>query len=163
MTTLSKRARKYGDKRDRFREQDEHQPADAGFFLEIEMTPQQKLKHAILLKAADLDDITLCEAVTTDNVDRLYEQKDLNGELQDARNEIRCCGEKTSLKCDWSRHYESEATAARMPDGTWVGWTYWYGGGKHSEPEEVEWIEDAYDLTMEEKQVTVTRRTFTKV
>lgn len=127
------------------------------------MTPQQKLKHAILLKAADFDNITLCEAVTADNVDHLYEQKDQNWELQDARNEIRCCGTKTGLECDSSRNYESDSIAAQMPDGSWVGWTYWYGGGKHGEPEAVEWMEYAYDLTCEEKQVTVTQRTFTKV
>ena len=127
------------------------------------MTPQQKLKHAILLKAADFDNITLCEAVTADNVDHLYEQKDQNWELQDARNEIRCGGTKTGLECDWSRHYESDAVAAQMPDSSWVGWTYWYGGGKHGEPEAVEWMEDAYPLTCEEKQVTVMQRTFTKV
>lgn len=28
----AKRARKFGDKRDRFREQDEHQPALSGYF-----------------------------------------------------------------------------------------------------------------------------------
>ena len=32
MTTLSSRARKRGDKRDRFREQDEPQPASSGLF-----------------------------------------------------------------------------------------------------------------------------------
>ena len=127
------------------------------------MTPQQKLKHAILLKAADFDNITLCEAVTAENVDRLYEQKDLNWQLQDARNEIRCSGTETGLKCDWNRNYESDAVAAQMPDGSWVGWTYWHGGGKHGEPEAMPWIEDAYDLTCEEKQVTVTQRTFTKI
>ena len=127
------------------------------------MTPQQKLKHAILLKAADFDNITLCEAVTAANVDRLYEQKDLNWQLQDARNEIRCSGTETGLKCDWNRNYESDAVAAQMPDGSWVGWTYWHGGGKYGEPEAVEWIAHAYDLACEEKQVTVTQRTFTKI
>lgn len=126
------------------------------------MTPEQKLKWAILLKAADFDDITLCDAVTAENVDSLYAQKNQNWALQDARNDVRCSGQKTGLECEWSRHYESDAVAAQMPDGTWVGWTYWYGGGKHGEPDAVEWMGDAYDLTCIQEQVTVTQFTFAK-
>jgi len=33
----------------------------------------------------------------------------------------------------------------------WVGWTYWYGGGKHGEPESVEWMEDAYFVGVKEE------------
>ena len=68
---------------------------------------------------------------------------------------------ETDVTCEWCRHYESKSVAANI-DGTWIGWTYWYGGGKHGEPEAVAWMEDAYflDVTEEEKLVTV--RTFTK-
>ena len=126
------------------------------------MTPQQKLKHAILLKAVDHETIANPGLITADNVDELYENNDEDHELQDAREEIRCSGEETGLECDWSRHYESDAVAAQMPDGTWVGWTYWYGGGKHGEPEAVDWMSDAYDLSCTEEQVVTTKRTFTK-
>lgn len=128
------------------------------------MTPEQKLKHAILLKAHEMDCICLPEglAINADNVDDLYEKSDEGWELQDARNEIRCSGEKTNIPAPSSRHYESDSVAAKMPDGSWVGWTYWYGGGKHGEPEAVEWINEAYALSCEEKRVTVTRRKFTK-
>lgn len=27
----------------------------------------------------------------------------------------------------------------QAPDGTWVGWTYWYGGGKYAEPSAIPW------------------------
>ena len=127
------------------------------------MTPQQKLKHAILLKAVKFGTITDPGQINADNVDEAYDDLDVDGDLQDAREEIRCGGTETGLRCDWSRHYESDAVAAQMPVGSWVGWTYWYGGGKHGEPEAMPWIEDAYDLTCEEKQVTVTQRTFTKI
>jgi hypothetical protein len=50
----------------------------------------------------------------------------------------------------------------QMPDGTWVGWTYWYGGGKHGEPSAMPWIEDAYNLDCKEERVMMTKRTFTK-
>ncbi len=42
-----------------------------------------------------------------------------------------------------------------MLDGSWVGWTYWYGGGKHGEPGSIPWIEDAYDVTFVEQLVKV--------
>lgn len=127
------------------------------------MTPQQKIKHLILVRRAALAD-ELAPVVTAENVDHLYDEAEENddGNLQDARSEIRCSGVETGLECDWSRHYESNAVAAQAPDGSWVGWTYWYGGGKHGEPEAIDWIEDAYDLSCIEEQKTVTVRTFTK-
>ena len=36
-----------------------------------------------------------------------------------------------------------------MLDGSWVGWTYFFGGGKHGEPSEMPWMEDAYDVATE--------------
>ncbi|MDR2331906.1 MAG: hypothetical protein LBE61_00320 [Burkholderiaceae bacterium] len=127
------------------------------------MTPQQKLKHAILLKAVVHKTIADPGQITAGNVDEVYDDLNVDGNLQDAREKIRCSGTETGLTCNWSRHYESDAVAAQMPDGSWVGWTYWYGGGKHGEPEAIEWIAHAYDLACEEKQVTVTQRTFTKI
>lgn len=127
------------------------------------MTPEQKIKHLILNRRAELADES-APVVTAENVDDLYEEAETNddGNLQDARNEVRCSGIETGLGCDWSRHYESNAVAAQAPDGSWVGWTYWYGGGKHGEPEAIDWIEDAYDVACAEEQKMVTVRTFTK-
>lgn len=127
------------------------------------MTPEQKIKHLILNRRAELADES-APVVTAENVDDLYEEADINddGNLQDARSEVRCSGIETGLKCDWSRHYESNAVAAQAPDGSWVGWTYWYGGGKHGEPEAIDWVEDAYDVACTEEQKMVTVRTFTK-
>lgn len=126
------------------------------------MTPEQKLKWAILLKAVAFEDIADPGAITDDNVDQLYEDHNQNWELQDARNEIRCSGQETSFPTPLSRHYECDSVAAQMPDGSWVGWNYWYGGGKHGEPEAIDWINHAYDLTCTEEQVMTTKRTFTK-
>ena len=128
------------------------------------MTPQQKLKHAILLKAAvfkDIEPITV--SITKDNIDTLYDENDSDWQLQDARNDLRCSGQYTHLPSPPSRHYESDSVAAKMPDGSWVGWTYWYGGGKHGEPDSIDWIEDAYDLKCIEKEQLVVVRTFEKV
>ena len=83
-----------------------------------------------------------------------------NDDHRDAECEVRGSGVPTGLPCDYSRHYESKAVAAEMLDGSWVGWTYWYGGGKHSDPGSVPWMEDAYDVTMREETRVV--RVFAK-
>ncbi len=71
-------------------------------------------------------------------------------ELGDVMSEVRSGQHDTGLDCAWSRHYESKAVAAQMLDGSWVGWTYWYGGGKHGEPGSIPWVEDAYDVDVTE-------------
>jgi hypothetical protein len=46
-------------------------------------------------------------------------------------------------------------------DGKWVGWNYWYGGGKHAEPEDIDWIGNAEFVKVQsEEVVTVVKRTF---
>lgn len=125
------------------------------------MTPEQKLKWAILNKAAEFSK-TPEPAATESNVDGLYDAlREADGHW-DAQNEVRCSGTDTGLEAEYSRHYESDAVAAKMPDGSWVGWTYWHGGGKHSEPEAMDWMNSAYNLNCKEEEKTVTVRTFTK-
>lgn len=127
------------------------------------MTPQQKIKHLVLSAHAKLYAEPERE-VTAENIDEVYEEAEGDDYgLQDARSEVRGGEVETGLPCEWSRHYESKSVAARAPDGSWVGWTYWYGGGKHGEPESIDWIEHAYDLTCIEEQKVVTVRTFSKV
>lgn len=70
---------------------------------------------------------------------------------------------ETDIPPLWSRHYESKSVARQLRDGTWVGWTYWYGGGKHGDPDSIPWIEDSYFLKCTEKQELVTVRTFERV
>jgi len=123
------------------------------------MTPQQKIKWAILNKDADFLNAPHPE-VTEKNVDALYEELEERVNHWDAMEEIRQSGEPTGLECEWSRHYESEAVAAKMPDGSWVGWTFWHGGGKHGEPEAIDWMSDAYGLECSEEERVVVVRTF---
>lgn len=127
-------------------------------------TPQQKVKYLILARHASFNDADLYDYSTLDgdSIDEAYSQLVDSGEHWDAESEVREGEAETGLKCDWSRNYESKAVAAKLPDGSWVGWTYWYGGGKHAQPETVEWIDDAYDLTCAEEEKVVTVRTFEK-
>ena len=117
------------------------------------MTPLQKLKWAILVAADD----RMLQIITAENIDQIYAAKsedDDTDDIQDALYEVRDSGEDTGLECDWDRNYESKAVAAQMPDGTWVGWTYWYGGGKYGQPEAIEWMEEAYNVEcVEEKRI----------
>jgi hypothetical protein len=125
------------------------------------MTPVQKIKHMILVRLAQFQKQPAPD-VTAENVDELYDEAEENddGNFQDAKEEVRGSGEETGLRCEYSRHYESDAVAAKAPDGSWVGWTYFYGGGKHGEPMEMDWMDDAYSVTVTEEQKMVTVRTF---
>ena len=126
------------------------------------MPPEQKIKHAIILKAQSWDLAYPKEPITSENIDEMFDELGEEGMLQDATNEVRATGVATGLPAPVSRHYESESVAAQMPDGTWVGWTYWYGGGKHGEPESIDWMDEAYNLNMTEEEKTVVVRTFTR-
>ncbi len=85
------------------------------------------------------------------------------GAHRDYENEMRGGHVETGLPSPFSRNYEGKEVASPLSDGTWVGWTYWHGGGKHGDPENLPWIEDAYDLAVTEEQQTVTVRKFHKV
>ena len=78
----------------------------------------------------------------------------------DAEQEFRCSGVATNLKADGSRHYEAEQVAKQLSCGAWVSWTFWFGGGKHGQPESVEWIDQAYQVDFSEEVKTITVRTF---
>ena len=113
------------------------------------MKPYDLLKWAVLNKHAEFKGKPE-PVVTAENLPELwgaFREEDDN----DSINEVRCSGEESELPCEWSRHYESKAVAAQMPDGQWVGWTYWYGGGKHGEPAEMDWMGSAYFVTFKEE------------
>lgn len=126
------------------------------------MTPKQKLKNEMLIRAAESENIYIVEQVTKENVDSLYETLLVDADLHyDCKSEMRCGQVETGLPCEYSCHYESKSVASQMSDGSWVGWTYWYGGGKHGEPEAIDWMDEAYFLDCAEEQKMVTVRTFT--
>jgi len=127
------------------------------------VTPTQKIKWMVLNKVAQWCE-TAPPPYPCPNVDELYAavegDDDLCDKLQDALGEVRCSGDETGLGVGYSRHYEASAVAKQLPDGSWVGWTYWYGGGKHGSPSSIPWMEDAYDVTSHEETRVV--RVFNK-
>jgi hypothetical protein len=121
------------------------------------MTPQQKVKWLILnaveklVRGKELP-------YPLENIDAIYASTTLCG----MDLEVRGSGISTDINAPENRNYVGSSVATKMPDGSWVGWTFWYGGGKHGCPEEVPWIEEAYDLNCEEKEVTIKLQKFTK-
>ena len=128
------------------------------------MNAEQKLKHLILNRLADLRSLTFRTDLTVENIDAEFQHvRETDDGLQDAENEVRGGTVKTGIICRTSRHFDCYAVGAKAPDGSWIGWIYWYGGGKHAEPESVDWIDEAYDLSVTERVRTVTVQTFAKV
>ena len=126
------------------------------------MTPEQKIKQMILHQAAVWTEEEPHANINTSNVDELYEDLEELGDHWDALSEARGGELYTGIPCESSRNYESDSVAAQAPDGSWVGWTYWTGGGKHGEPEAIDWMCEAYDLDVQEEEKLVIVRKFSK-
>lgn len=131
------------------------------------MTPKQKLRKEILeiyKESEDLDPPWNYGEITEENVDSLYHELDGNSDfIQEIRNDLRTWGTETNISCEYSRHYDSNAVAYQLKDGNWIGWTFWYGGGKWGEPDAIPWMEHAYDLEIiSEKEVVAVVREFKK-
>lgn len=127
------------------------------------MTPEMMIKKQILDDANQDDIINFCEKITEENVEDLYAHMLVDSDLNwDLEAEFREGDFESNIESEYSRHYESKSVAKKLSDGTWLGWTYWFGGGKHGSPEEIDWMNEAYllDVTEEEKVLTV--RNFTK-
>lgn len=128
------------------------------------MTPCSKIRREILILAAnDVDEIKGMPLDTDDQVYAAYAKLQELGVHWDYESEYRGGQCVTDVSPDWNRNYESKSVARKMPDGSWVGWTYFYGGGKHGDPDAVPWMEYAYELKMKEEEKLVTVRTWTKV
>lgn len=124
------------------------------------MKPEFKIKYAILADLFVSNDKEISTTLTEDEVEELWDEN--YDEVQDIKYEFREGQVETNIPSEYSRCYESNSVAAQCPDGAWVGWTYWYGGGKHGEPEAIDWMEYAYDLHCVEEQKLVTVQTFTR-
>ncbi|HAV4862184.1 TPA: hypothetical protein NES53_000481 [Acinetobacter baumannii] len=147
------------------------------------MNAQQLLKYQIIKRALEIyDEFSVVVAanfpdtfgeedsneivlskLNEDNIDLIFDELEYDDAMQDGREEVRCTGCVTDLKPkNWSRHFEIDAVAKNI-NGTWVAWDYYYGGGKYSEPESIEWIGDARIVNCEEVQVMKTEYYFSEV
>lgn len=136
------------------------------------LTPEQHIKKAILLKAKEwnediefiYEDEEVAYELTSENIDDLYDIiKSSFDEIYDAEEEVRCGGEDTNVTSkSSSRHYECDEVGFEVEKGIWVGWTYWYGGGKHGEPSGIDWMDEAYFLNVKEEEKVVVVREFSR-
>ena len=125
-------------------------------------TPEQKIMLKVLHNVAgDIQGDTSFDEITSDNIDEVWDDND--DLVQDELYEFREGEVETGIPSkNYSRHYECHEVASQMVDGSWVGWTYWYGGGKYGEPEAVDWMDSAYNLDCVEEEKVMVVRTFSK-
>lgn len=124
-----------------------------------EMTAQELIYKSLINKACfisddvvrvffEYDDRASCEDTwhyLKENFECCY---DVEYETRYGDQEVLDLEPKTS-----SRHYEIEVRATEV-DGIWVAWDFYYGGGKHGEPEAFDWISNARIVDCEERVVT---------
>lgn len=134
------------------------------------MNAQDKIRLLIVKAACQgLADTQVPEIKTKEQLEEFIENCIEQNEafedyMSDSESDLRSSYQyETDVPCEYSRHYESQSVAYQMDDGTWVGWTYWYGGGKHGEPESIDWIREAYDLDVVEEEKLIVVRKFSKV
>lgn len=127
------------------------------------MSPIEKVKWLILNQVYKWNNQTLDYPL--DNIQELFDSVENTDpdNLQDATSSVRCGVAASNIEPEYSRNFETKSVADKLPDGSWVGWTYYYGGGKHASPEYVEWISDAYDLACVEEEKMIIIQTFTKL
>lgn len=129
------------------------------------LTPSQKCKYLVLAKLFDWRAAELPPFTSGADIDAHYQNEYENdgGQFQDARNETREGTEAPEITdTPPSRHYEIDANVGKLPDGTFVGWWYWHGGGKTGEPEAYDWVGNAFAVTHISEVITTTKYTFTK-
>lgn len=120
-------------------------------------TASQHLMKEILFRSE-----AITAKLTPENIEEIYESCDDSGLVDDVRYDIRSGDYETGLRCESSRHYETDAVAIKTEDGIYIGWTYWHGGGKHGEPEAEPWVENAYFVDCVEQEVLAIERTFSR-
>lgn len=127
----------------------------------MKYTAEQLVKLYIINTSLEMDDLEPDWGMPPDEVEEYYDEMGSDS-FYEAKYECREGECSTDVPCDYSRYYESRSVAACI-NGQWVGWTYWYGGGKHGEPEAIDWVEDAYLLDCREEEKLVVVREFKKV
>ncbi len=110
-----------------------------------------KAKSLNLTNPLDFDE-KQCKDIYSSIVDSL-----LSDYLSQIKSELREGKVETELIPEAGGNFESEAVAIPItgtPD-LYVGWTYFFGGGKHSNPESVEWMENCYLVKAKDEVRTV--------
>ena len=122
----------------------------------------QELTETQLQDAKELDEARLLGLIRHRAILQVVADR-----AQDVRNELRYGEIETNVTPEYSRHYEAKSVAIHLEDFEgftgYIGWTFWYGGGKYGETELIDWVSSAYFLNLvEEREVVTIVRTFEK-
>lgn len=136
----------------------------------MKFTPEQQIKKCLVIKAIDsmddkerarYKDVDFETQESPEDFEEIYE--DLRDIIQDIEYDFRSGTDYTGLTTEgYSRNFEYDEVACKCC-GVWVGWTYWHGGGKHSEPEAIDWKKDAYFIDCVEEEVVAIKQTFSRI
>lgn len=142
-----------------------------GSMSKFEPTASDYIYKAILEELLQEEDVSFVHndehsAITLENAAELYYNVEdyFEGDypsdtLWEILYNFRDSGEECNLPpTEGSRYYEVDFVIKKIDD-KWIGWHYWYGGGKHGEPEAIDWVGDAVfvNLKSEEEILTVVR------
>lgn len=118
------------------------------------MNAETEIKKQILIDLRDCVHEPF-DMPSDENIDEFYEdmqEGEFCDEIYDGANGFRSSGEDTDLKPEsYSRHYECKQVARVLDSGKCVSWTYWYGGGKHGEPEGIDWMDEAFFVNVKQE------------
>lgn len=127
------------------------------------LTAQELIYKQMILDALDQGYVSEKDTGSLEDCesfcDLWYELKEASDNLYDIEYETRNGMEIHLHPKTSSRHYEIDVHAMEV-EGIWVAWDYYYGGGKHGEPEAFDWISNARIVECEEKVVTKVEYTF---
>lgn len=129
------------------------------------MTPKHKIQREILRAAQENEPevFDFGELNTAEQIDEAYNILVEANAHWDYESEFREGDIETNIPNEYSRHYETKSVAMKTTEGDWIGWTYYYGGGKYGEPGSIDWMSESYDLECFEEEKLVVVRTFKKV
>lgn len=129
-----------------------------------EYEEDERVKEAIDIfrlgtKEVKLEDV---ENFDEDKCEELYKETNYEtwiGEgdiVREVINKFRESGEEIVDKVQQDRYYCYQEVAKKITGSKdlYLGWTYYFGGGKHAQPDQVEWMEDCYLLKCREVEET---------
>lgn len=131
-----------------------------------DMKASDYIKREILKEAYEWAELECPDLSTPKLIRKEWDNPDKDTKIIDPLQDIKCefretYTQETNIPHEFDSYYESHSVAKSI-GGKWIGWTHWYGGGKHGEPEFIEWIDDAYFLEIQSTK-TVVEHIFKKV
>lgn len=128
------------------------------------LSPKQKIERTALKEVLEYEGEQEYHAKLLDENFDISELTDKYRDgMQETLSGIRDGEFETGIDCESTRNYEVKGVASEMLDGSYVGWPYYFGGGKYANLDEIDWMSDAYDLEKKDEEKLVVVTTWSKV